>query len=326
MMKRVILLFLELTIACNLLCQDQNRYAELINQAGKLSDSEAYLEAARIYTTAFRSTKNTISVIDRIKAAAAWSKAGLPDSSFHQLSLMANDSSFTAYNYILMEPELNSLHNDARWEEIIEKVKENIIRIEGNLNPDLVAILDTVFQDDQKYRLKLADTERKYGRDSRQLGTLWVNIVRNDSVNLAKTINFIAKYGWPGPDIIGTQGTATLWLVIQHSDLNTQLKYLPVIKEAAAKGYLDRGKVALLEDRIALRENKKQIYGSQIGFDDETGKYYVLPLMDPDSVDKRRTEVGLGKLQDYVKEWGIIWNAEEYKKKFKDTATKTDKR
>ena len=39
------------------------------------------------------------------------------------------------------------------------------------------------------------------------------------------------------------------------------------------------------------------------------------PLIDPDNVDKRRAEVGLGKLQDYISDFGMTWNVEEYKKK-----------
>ena len=72
--------------------------------------------------------------------------------------------------------------------------------------------------------------------------------------------------------------------------------------------------LALLEDRVAFRQGKKQIYGSQIGNDIVTKKYYVLPLEDPDNVDKRRAEVGLSPLAEYVNYWQIIWNVEQYKK------------
>lgn len=44
---------------------------------------------------------------------------------------------------------------------------------------------------------------------------------------------------------------------------------------------------------MALGEGRKQTYGSQIGFDESTNKYYVLPLEDPDRVDQRRASVGL---------------------------------
>lgn len=72
--------------------------------------------------------------------------------------------------------------------------------------------------------------------------------------------------------------------------------------------------LALLENRIALREGRKQIYGSQIGTNPNTKKQYVFPLDDPDNVNKRRSDVGLGTLTDYVKNWNITWNVKNYKK------------
>ena len=44
-------------------------------------------------------------------------------------------------------------------------------------------------------------------------------------------------------------------------------------------------------------------------------KVYVRPLIDPDNVDKRRAEVGLGPIQEYISKWGTTWDVEEYKKK-----------
>jgi hypothetical protein len=63
---------------------------------------------------------------------------------------------------------------------------------------------------------------------------------------------------------------------------------------------------------VALGEGRKQIYGSQIGMHEN--RYYILPLEDPDNVDKRRAEAGLGQISDYVKGWDITWDIEKYKK------------
>jgi len=87
-----------------------------------------------------------------------------------------------------------------------------------------------------------------------------------------------------------------------------------MMREAVKEGRAYASSLALLEDRLALRQGKKQIYGSQIGFDKETEKYIVQDLEDPDNVDKRRAEVGLPPLADYVKNWNIVWNVAEYKK------------
>ena len=73
---------------------------------------------------------------------------------------------------------------------------------------------------------------------------------------------------------------------------------------------------------MALRKGNKQVYGSQIGQDAETGLYYVSPLEDPDNVDKRREKVGLGPLADYVLRWNIVWEVETYKKQLPEIEAK----
>ena len=86
------------------------------------------------------------------------------------------------------------------------------------------------------------------------------------------------------------------------------------MREAVKSKNADASSLALLEDRVALGEGRKQVYGSQIGRNNQTNKYYVLPLDDPDHVDERRAQMGLGTLAEYIKGWDLQWNAVEYKK------------
>lgn len=97
------------------------------------------------------------------------------------------------------------------------------------------------------------------------------------------------------------------------------------MREAVKKGNASSSNLALLEDRVALRQGKKQIYGTQVTKDEVTGESYVLPLEDPDNVDKRRAEVGLEKLQDYLSNFGIKWDVEEYKMKLSEIEAKQKK-
>jgi len=179
---------------------------------------------------------------------------------------------------------------------------------------DLEKQLDSIYSDDQKYRLQLNDIEKKYGAGSKELKECWQIIREKDSVNIIKVRAIIDQYGWPSGDIIGKKGSKTLFLVIQHADIETQEKYLPIMREAVKNGNAAASQLALLEDRVALRRNKKQIYGSQIGKDPDTKLYYVRPLEDPDHVNERRASVGLEKLEKYIKYWDLKWDAEQYKK------------
>jgi hypothetical protein len=184
--------------------------------------------------------------------------------------------------------------------------------------PDYKSIEAELLQirvEDQKYRLQQNDVEKKHGRDSQQMQDLWKVIKETDAANLIKVTAILDNYGWLGADQIGPKANGTLFLVIQHSDLATQQKYLPMMRTAVRDGKANASALALLEDRVALGQGRPQIYGSQI-MRDQThgGKYYVRPIADPDKVDERRAAVGLEPLADYVKKYDIVWDVEAHKK------------
>ena len=168
---------------------------------------------------------------------------------------------------------------------------------------------------DQRYRNQIEFIETKYGRDSKELHSLFNDMKLGDSINLSQVESILNKYGWLGYDKIGYQSSTALFMVIQHSKLSIQEKYLPLIKEAVKSGNFNARNLALLEDRVAVFQGEMQTYGSQLFWSKETNAYIILPLTDPENVDKRRTEVGLQPLSDYVSKWNIKWNVEEYKNK-----------
>lgn len=171
-------------------------------------------------------------------------------------------------------------------------------------------------EQDQRYRNQIDFVQTKYGRESKELQTLYNNMNLADSNNLIQVESILKKYGWLGSDKIGSQANSTLFMVIQHAGLPAQEKYLPLMKEAVKNGNARANSLALLEDRVAVFHGEMQNYGSQIFWSTITNKYFILPLADPDNVDKRRAEVGLQPLSEYLSSWNIKWNVEEYKKDF----------
>lgn len=295
--------------------QDPNKYAELIKEAWKLYENKEYLKSGQKYSEAFVALGNMGSTNDRYNAACSWALANEKDSSFIQLFKIAEKGKYTNYNHITTDIDLNSLHADERWKQVLEIIKINKDKEEANFDKPLVVQLDSIYQEDQKHRKKIPEIQDKYGWESPEMQNLLIMMNRADSINLIKVKKILDEKGWLGEDKIGRQGNSTLFLVIQHADHETQLKYLPIMREAVKKGNAHPANLALLEDRVLLRMGKKQIYGSQIGRDNETGAYFVFPLEDPDNVDKRRQEVGLESIKDYAARNNIEWDLEEYKKK-----------
>ena len=124
-----------------------------------------------------------------------------------------------------------------------------------------------------------------------------------DSINLIKVKAILDQYGWLGSDIVGGQGNQTIFLVIQHADLRTQEKYLPMMQEAVRHGKAKGSHLALLIDRVEMYNGRPQIYGSQLN--GENGKYKFYPILDEANVNKRRAEVGLEPLEEYAKQFNI---------------------
>ena len=325
MSTRLILLILGFTLSNLSFGQKQDSYKELIDEAYTLFQNEEFLQSGIKYNEAFYSWGNRGMINDRYNAACAWTLANKADSAFIQLFKIAKSGHYIDYEHIINDKDLEALHSDQRWTDLLEIIKSNEDKVEAKYNKPLKAILDSVYIKDQKCREHIYEMINKYGYNSKEVETQNQMIIKTDSINLIRVKEILDKYGWLGSDVVGNQGNLALFLVIQHSDLKTQEKYLPLMREAVKKGNAIPNNLALLEDRVLIGQGKRQKYGSQIGQDSETGKYYILPLDDPDNVDKRRQEVGLEKLQDYVSQWDIKWNVEEYKKQLPEIEAKQKK-
>lgn len=242
--------------------QNQEKYPELVKEASNLYDSKEYKKSANKYKEAFDQIDGKAYPNDRYNAACSYALAEDTENSFYHLFRLAYDSDYKNYGHITTDSDLNILHKDKRWNALIAIVKSNKEEAEKDLDKPLVAILDSIHQEDQKYRQQINEIEKKYGWKSDEMTAHWKIINEKDSINLIKIEKILDERGWLGTNIIGVQGNSTLFLVIQHSGIETQLKYLPMMREAVKIGNARASSLALLEDRVALRQGKRQIYGS----------------------------------------------------------------
>lgn len=297
-------------------------YKLLVSEADAFYKNKEYKKSVEKYTEAFKIEQKSGS--DFYNAACSAALSGKKKVAFEWLRL-ALDKGWINVSHLKTDTDLDALHNDKKWSPFVNEMQEIVDIKEANLDKPLQAELLAIYEDDQGIRKTFIKAQKDYGYKSKIVDSLGRIMMRKDSVNLIKVTKILDKYGWVGADKVGGQANQTLFLVIQHSDLSTQQKYLPMMREAVKNKNASSSALALLEDRVALGEGKKQIYGSQIGFDNETNTNYVLPLEDPDTVDQRRASVGLGLLADYVKNWNIIWNVEEYKKQLPSIEAKSKK-
>jgi len=169
----------------------------------------------------------------------------------------------------------------------------------------LSKVLEKIYYQDQIPRQQLAPLEKEFGYSSVEVNKQWELINKNDSVNTIIVSKIIDKYGWLGTDKISDTANRTIFLVIQHADEKTQLKYLDTLKKAAKAGKTKPSDYSLLLDRTNLKQGKFQEYGSQLFTFGVSGHTVFSPIRDEPNVNKRRQAVGLSSLEEYSKFFNV---------------------
>ncbi len=316
-MRKTIFLSLVVIFIFNIsFAQDNEKYMSLAAEAYDLYKSEKYFDAAHKYSEAFMALGNKGYNNDRYNAACSYALAGVPDSAFIQLFKIANND-FALVDHLKQDSDLVSLHSNEKWEEVVELILANKKEAEKNYDWELIPVLDSVYETDQRFRKKISSVADEFGYDSPEMRKLYDTINKIDSINEKLVTGLLDERGWMGKDILGYKGNSALFLTIQHADIDVQEKYIPMLREAVNNGNARGDQLALMEDRVALRQGKRQIYGSQIG-SDEDGNYFVSPMIDPENVNERRAEVGLGPIEDYCNHFNFTWDLERHIAKTKE--------
>lgn len=300
-------------ILYNLVEKNSHSYGNRVKMAEKQFKAIQYAEAAKSYSEAFQAAGGMGSIVDRLNAGRSWALAGVPDSAFSQLFIIAalggndNAEAADAYQRFLdaldSDQYLQSIRADDRWLPLYKLAKSK-----GPSMPELARTLENVIRQDQVYRAMIDSIETKFGRNSAEMTNLWKLMDHQDSVDQLIVIEVLEKYGWLGKSAVGFAGNSAIFLVVQHAPLPVQEKYLPLMREAVKAGNAEGSALALLEDRVLMRNGKKQVYGSQVKRDPVTNESYFGAIEDVEHVDERRATVGLGPLADYARHFGIVWN------------------
>lgn len=265
-------------------------YDSLIVKAKNSYKNHNYKESAIHYHNAFQVFGGKAYPQDRYESAKAWSLTGEKDTAFFDLFRLVEKTSFLEYNLLITEPAYKFLHNDERWNHLLEIINPR----KEMYNDSLAHLLSEIGENDQKYRLLLDGERRPYDQEpSDSFKSILRKIVFYDSLDLLLVSSIIDKYGWLSQNEVGRQGNSALWLVIQHAELDVQLKYFPIMKEAVNKGKAQWRDLAYLEDRILMRQGKKQLYGTQYKLNPSSHQMELWDIEDPINLNKRRHSVGL---------------------------------
>ena len=173
-----------------------------------------------------------------------------------------------------------------------------------NSNKSTDAILAEVWDRDQSIRQQMIELTKAVTVDGR---TELVDslIDTSEAVNLidAKNMSIVDSIMNKGLGLnLTPQSYKTIWIVIDHASLDKQEQYLPLMEKWSQDGLIGKDEYAVLYDRVAMKNNRPQRYGSQtvqFGINNNT-QLYVYPVENPNLLDSLRASVGLSSMADYL--------------------------
>ena len=256
----------------------QDDYWKLIFHADSLFDARLYDEARQVYDLAFSedryilpsqlsTTANKMASIGDNHAALAYLR--------HRLAMEKDfyeEPSITSHSELKDTFELRS----HLW----------------NYDLALKETLESIFERDQYDRLLWSQAVKNNPGDSERNEQLARRALMTDSLNLVLVGEILSQYGFPRKESVGDFGNQAVWIVFQHASLDDQQRFLPQLEAAVARGDIAPLFLALLRDRIDVREGRPQRYGTQI---DSNGN--LAPLLDASRVNQWRQEVGLPAIE-----------------------------
>ena len=280
------------------------RYLRYADSALQLYRAKDYKASAQLYEQAFKANGATGRADDHYNAACSFARAGDREKAIYHLGLAAL-LKWSGADHLQKDSDLQPLHTDSRWPNIVAQVKKNKQEAEAKQDKALVAQLNAIHEEDQALRRTIDTLYRKYGWESKEVQALLPTMAQKDSLNLVQVKTLLDTRGWLGADVVGSRGNQTLFLVIQHADSATMAKYLPLLRQAVKEGKALPSQLALMEDRTRMDRGEKQLYGSQVIQDPVTGKPKFHPIEDEPNVNKRRATMGLGPIETYARNFGI---------------------
>lgn len=308
-MKVFLLPFLFLCFSASLLAQNFSSTDPAYIENAKAGEAALkrgeYDDCLAFYATAF-AIKQT-SFLSTLRAAACAHSAGkteIRDQYLDKAFELSPDGSkgifenYDEFDYLRETP-------------FAQMVSDRFMIAFPDYSPSLAEKLAKVRESDQAQRGLMREYSEKYGHNSPQMDSLWKIQTEADNRNTSYIMGMIDAIGYPGKSRVGDQAS-TAFLVIQHADLEIQEQYLPILREAAEAGELSWSSLALLIDRVEMRNGRPQIYGSQVSRDKETNEYFFSEIAEPHKIDSIRATVGLGPIQQYADNWNFTFDPDKH--------------
>lgn len=184
--------------------------------------------------------------------------------------------------------------NRAKRKVIIKAHAKTNNEEKATIDTSIFRILEQAYFDDQQFRTpNQTDSTNEH------------KIENIDRRNKEILVELFDEHGYIGVTKLNSEMKDYMAIMTLHQDVEFQLKYLPIIEEAADYRECSPALFAYLLDKIKVSQKEKQIFGTQLFYSEKEHLFKPFPISNESNVNKRRKEYGLGRIQDYIESFNI---------------------
>lgn len=173
---------------------------------------------------------------------------------------------------------------------------------------NLDSLLRVVHDRDQAVRAEVIRLSQQTPPAVDSLMAAYARMQEVDAENQRIVADLLERGGWPAG--ISEEASETIWLVIDHADLEMQKRWMPLIETQMEIGRVSKSSYATLLDRMLMREKRPQRYGTQTvsasrvieGDSTRTEQQcWLWPVEQPERLDSLRNTMELGPIGEYLR-------------------------
>lgn len=272
--------------------------SNIVAVADSLRAAGAFHLAVERYSEALALSQDSTANQLQYSIASTYALSGqAPDSAFAFLEKSEGGEGIA----VLYDPDFFFLTKDPRW---LTLESEKLDQLGKQMGPDFdrsyARDLLRSRMNEWGYRWHIMYGFRTYGPDAPVLTALAHAMQENHAENEALILGLLDEKGWPANSIVGEAAAYAAGNIVNHGDLATRQRYLPMIEAACEAGEADWNDYAQILDRTELELGRPQIYGTQMEQNPQTGLFEPRPMLAPSEVDARRAAKGMEPLQDQL--------------------------
>jgi len=198
------------------------------------------------------------------------------------------------------------------------EVKELVLRIATDADRVLYRQLQAAFEEGPAPKIRDVDCDKMadllqevYDERQANLGIDGKIAKAMQRGHLEIVLSIGAQCGMPNLTVVNETQMAAIWMTINQSSYQFRKAFLPNLVMAVENGDIKERNIATIKDKIMMDEGKPQIYGTQV-YRDELGEWKLYGIEDPEYVDRRRKDIGFGPLQDYLNQYNLTFEVEQF--------------